>query len=102
MNHNISQTNLLFVDRPLTTTAVPAHRASTLRLLSAHEGDFAETALRFVMLACLIVSLAFVGLRGAAIDNALNDGASLQMPTFSKAVLHLPALPTVECASSVR
>ena len=102
MNHNVSQTNLLFVDRPLTTTLVPVYRTSTLRLLSAHEGDFAETALRFVMLACLIVSLACVGLRSASTANRSTDGASLQMPTLSEAVLHLPALSSVERAASVR
>ena len=102
MNHNVFQTDLLFVDRPLTTTVVPAYRASTLRLLSSQEGDFAETALRFVMLACLIVSLAFVGLRSTATTEQPADGASLHMATFSKAVLHLPALPSVECASSLR
>ena len=101
MNHNVSNLGRLFVDRPLTTTAVPVYRASTLRLLSMNDTDFADTTLRLFLMLCLVASLALGGLRVSGAGDQEGQGTNLRLPTWSQ--VHPPAaLPSVGIHASFR
>lgn len=79
MNHNVSQTNLLFVDRPMTDTARNRRAAASRSLFRQDETDYSEVALRVFLVICLLASMVVCGLE--------MSGASQAQPTTSQAIL---------------
>lgn len=102
MNHNVSNSNRLFVDRPLTTTMVPVYRASTLRLLSMSDTDLADTTLRVFLMLCLVASLALGALRVSGVSNQDGQGTDLPLPTWSQVNPSAASLPSVQINASFR
>ena len=102
MKQNVSHTTTLSGNHPLTTTTLPAYRASTLRLFSTEETDFADTTLRFFLMLCLLASLAICGVQSRPAASHDFEGTGPAVPAWSQVVPHLPALPAVDSCSLMR
>ena len=93
MNHFVSQTDRLFVDRPVSSEPDEASHVSSLRLICQDKTDYTEATIRFFLMLCIPVSLLLCGMRVSA-SAAAHQAAQIQATSWSTACL-TPALPKV-------
>lgn len=94
MNQTAFNPNRRPTARPLTAVFTAGYRASTLRLLAAADTDYVDTALRCVLLLCLVATLLLCSLRVSAAGPA-DVGAVRSVPTWSQVVPRVPAFSAV-------
>ena len=101
MNKISSDSDRLFVDRPMTSRrADDTGCAAALNLICKDQTDHAETVLRFFLMLCLIASLVLGGLRMSASEE-VQHGTGLRTPSWSAACL-TPSLPKVQINAIIR
>ena len=101
MNKTYSDSNRLFVDRPVTNhPADDFGCAAALNVMCKDQTDYAETILRFFLVLCVIASLVLGGLRMSA-SPEVQHGNGFQTPSWSAACL-TPSLPKVRINAAIR
>ena len=100
MNHIVSQSDRLFVDRLMSNRPDAASRVSSLHLLCQDQTDYTEAAIRLFLMLCIPVSLLLCGMRVSATSDH-RPVAQIEAPTWTAACLHL-SLPKVQINAAFR
>ncbi len=98
MKNNVANSDLLFIDRPL-TKSTDASNSPSLWMLSKSNTDYTDTALRLFLMLCLVASLLLCGLKANGTSGIREaSGLGLSVGSFT---IH-PAVPTVSFGASIR
>ena len=93
MNHIVSNSDRLFVDRSLASLTAEQSHASFLRLICQDKTDYAEAAVRLFLMLCIPVSLLLCGMNVSAHPES-RQATQVQVPNWSAACV-TPSLPKV-------
>ena len=100
MNHTVSHSDRLFVDRSLVSQSDDQGHVSSLRLFCQDQTDYTEAAVRFFLMLCIPVSLWLCGMKVSA-TSAVRQPTQIQAPSWSAACL-TPSLPKVQIDALIR
>ena len=93
MKHNSSQSERLFLDRPLLETPHAARRAASLDLTDLEQTDYLDIVLRAFLTLCLLGSLAVCSPRWTTPAADTNTQATAQSAPTPGVLVETTALP---------
>ena len=100
MNHIVSHSDRLFVDRSVASQPDGHDHVSSLRLLCQDQTDYTEALVRLFLMLCIPISLVLCGMKVSA-TSEVRQNTQIQAPAWSAACL-TPSLPKVQINALVR